>query len=779
MNSRINLRVLVLFLIMVGAVTLSLYKTRPPAVVPASAPPAGFSAERAMEHVIPISQEPHMTGTPEIYKVRDYILGELAKIGVEAETQLTLEQNPLRNDEVALAENILARIPGTNPSGAIVFIGHYDSPPHSPGAGDDGAAVAVMIETARALKAGPSLVNDVIFLFSDAEESTIGGAIAARAHPWLSTIGLVVNLEMRGSSGPVYMFETGPENGRIIPEFAKAVPYPATSSLMRDVYSSMPNNTDFTAFREAGYAGFNISVLESSTRYHTPSDIPENLDPRSLQHHGSYTLGIARHFGELDLKNLKADDAVYFDLLGTTLIHYPGFLSIPLVILALLLFVGLVIFGVRRGNLTIKRIGLGFLAFLAVMVSGPGIVTLLWFLIRAVVNPPMVSGDTYNSPLYFLGFGLLIVAITAALYHWFSRRVSNSNLAIGALLWWAILLLGITFIFPKANFFFLWPLVFALIGMRHWFLIDKQKSLSWTGVAILSIAALPGLLIVPATMYSVSMGLLALVSVTGASLVLLSLLLGLLVPHLAILTRMLGSGSKQSQWWLPVGAAVLGIAVVIVAVVTTQVDDNHPRLFQLIYGYDMESGEAVWASVESSEYSQEWTEQFFSDRATNGPLPQFFGGDRPQFKIEQAPVASLSLPELEVLENVQEGDIRRVRLSIASTSGANQARFYIEPPAEVLSVVLNGEPLKLTENPPDREEMWSLSYFGPLTAALELSLEIRSMEAVNMRVVEVGTGLPETPGQSITPLPDYLVPLSCFCRDDSNMTYVSSALTFE
>ena len=76
------------------------------------------------------------------------ILGELAKIGVEAETQLTLEQNPLRNDEVALAENILARIPGINPSGAIVFIGHYDSPPHSPGAGDDGAAVAVMIETA-------------------------------------------------------------------------------------------------------------------------------------------------------------------------------------------------------------------------------------------------------------------------------------------------------------------------------------------------------------------------------------------------------------------------------------------------------------------------------------------------------------------------------------------------------------------------------------------------------------------------------------------------------
>jgi hypothetical protein len=778
MNSKLNFRVLTLFLIMAGAIILSLYKTRPPAVVPASAPATEFSAERAMVHVPVISQEPHVTGSPEIHKVRDYILGELVNLGLEAETQLTLEQNPLRDDEVALAENILGRIPGTSSSGAIVLIGHYDSPPHSPGAGDDGGAVAVMIETARALTVGSPLDNDVIFLFSDAEESTIGGANAARAHPWLLEIGLVVNLEMRGSSGPVYVFETGPENGRIIAEFAKAVPYPATSSLARDVYSNMPNNTDFTAYREAGYAGFNMSVLESSTSYHTPLDTVENLDPRSLQHQGSYALGIARHFGELDLGNLKTDDAVYFDLLGTTLIHYPGFLSIPLMIVTLLLFIALVIFGFRKGNLTLRGMGLGFLAFLAVLVSGPGAVTLLWFVVRGVANPPIFQGDTYNSPLYFLGFGLLILAITAALYNWFGRKVSISNLATGALLWWAILLLVITFIFPLANFFFLWPLLFSLIGVRHWFLTERQKPLSWADVAILSIAALPGLLIVPPAMYSVSMGLLALVSVTGASLVLLSLLLGLLVPHLALLTRLFRADSERRQWWLPTGSAIIGIVVVIVAMVNIRVDADHPRLFHLIYGFDLESGEAVWASIDSSPYSQEWTEQFFSEGATNGPLPQFFGGDRPQFRIDRAPVAPLSLPDIEVLENIQEGDRRRIRLSIASTGGATQAHFYIEPPAEVLTVALNGEPLPGAENRHSVEEMWSLSYFGPLTPAIELSLDVRSNQAVKMRVVEVGRGLPEFPDHSYSPQPDYLVPFSCFCRDDSRMTHISTALTF-
>jgi len=747
--------------------------------VPASAPTAEFSAERAMEHIPAISQEPHVTGSPELHRVRDYILGVLADLGIEAETQRVLEQNPLRDSEVALVENVLARIPGTNSSGAIVFIGHYDSPPHSPGAGDDGAAVAVMIETARALAAGPSLDNDVVFLFSDAEESTIGGANAARPHPWLSKIGLVVNLEMRGSSGPVYMFETGPENGRVIAEFAKAVPYPATSSLMRDVYSSMPNNTDFTAFRDAGYAGFNISVLERSTSYHAPIDTVENLNPRSLQHHGSYVMGIAQHFGDLDLSDLKADDAVYFDLLGSTLIHYPGFLSIPLMIVTLILFIALILFGVRKGNLTLKGTGLGFLAFLAVMVSGPGIVTLLWFVVRGVVNPPIIQGDTYNSPLYFLGFSLLIVAITAALYHWFGRKLSSSNMAVGALLWWAILMLGITFVFPMANFFFLWPLLFSLIGVRRWFSVDKHTTLSWSDVAILSVAALPGLLIVPSTMWSVSMGLLALVSITGTSLVILSLLLGLLVPHMALMTRLFGSDSGRSQWWLPAGSAVLGIVAVIVAMVTTRVDANHPRLVNLIYGYDTQSGEAIWGSVESSVYSHEWTDQFFSEQATSASLPQFIGSDWPVFKIDRAPVAPLSLPQIEVLEESQEGDIRRIRLSITSTEGATQAHFFIEPPEEVLSVAVNGESLTMAEDSPEREDLWTLSYYGPLTTGMELDLEVRSLQAIKMRVVEVVRGLPEIPALSSSPMPDYMVPLSCFCRDDSHMNYIYSPLTFD
>ena len=774
MNSNVLPRIVVLFVILAGALWLSLARTRPPAVVPESAPETEFSAARAMNHVTAISQKPHVTGSPEIYEVRDYILGELTRLGLEAETQNAVAQALFNPRKVAWAENIVARIPGADSSRAILLIGHYDTVPNTPGAGDDGVAVATMLETARALTAGPPLANDVVLLFSDAEEPTIAGAIEALEHPWLSEVGLVLNLEMRGRSGPVYMFETGPENGWIVPEFAKAVPYPNTSSLMRDVYNNMPNNTDFTAFRDAGYAGFNFGALEGFTHYHSALDTPEDLNPRSVQHHGSYALGIARHFGNLDLSDPEARDAVYFDLLGRTLIRYPGFLAIPLMILAVLLFIGVGVFGRRRGRLTIRGMGWGFLAFLVVIVTGPGAVTLLWFLIRGTVNPPIINGDTFNSPLYFLGFGLLILAITAALYGLFRRWVSTPDLAMGALLWWMILLVGVTFVFPMANFLFLWPLLFALLGVGYSLLTDEQEPLTWSGVTVLAVAALPGVLLIPPTTLSVAMGLLALVSVTGASLALVSLLLGLLVPHLTALTW---SDSGLGRWWLPAGSALTGIVVVLGAMAGVRVDADHPRVIHLIYGLDTETGEAIWASEEYPEFTREWTGPFFSEQATSGRLPRFFGNARLQFTIDEAPVVSLSPPEVVVLEDVQEGDLRSLRLSVTSTRGATYAGFYLEPPAEVLSATINGEPVKVPAYPPDRENRWELQYWGPLTG-MELGLEIGSPQAIKLFVVERVSGLPEIPEQAIEPQPDHLIPFAG-AGNPSHVTLVSSSWTFE
>lgn len=58
----------------------------------------------------------------------------------------------------------------------------------------------------------------------------------------------------------------------------------------------------------------------------------------SLNHQGSYALALARHFGNLDFENSKQGNAIYFNTIGSGIVHYPAWLSLPLsglVILAL------------------------------------------------------------------------------------------------------------------------------------------------------------------------------------------------------------------------------------------------------------------------------------------------------------------------------------------------------------------------------------------------------------------------------------------------------------
>ena len=104
---------------------------------------------------------------------------------------------------------MLVRIPGRVLGKALLLAAHYDSTRDGPGAADDGASVAAILETLRALKSQPALQNDLICIFTDGEEAGLLGAEAFVAeHPWAKEIGLVLNFEYRGNRGPFFMFET-------------------------------------------------------------------------------------------------------------------------------------------------------------------------------------------------------------------------------------------------------------------------------------------------------------------------------------------------------------------------------------------------------------------------------------------------------------------------------------------------------------------------------------------------------------------------------------------
>jgi hypothetical protein len=495
---------------------LAVLRTGPPAAVPSDAPPAEFSSGRAMRHLRRIAGEPRAQGTPGHAQARVYILQELAQLGLDTQVQ-----------ETPLAGNIMARLPGAGRTGrALLLVCHYDTVAGSPGAGDDGSSVAVLLETLRALKSGAQPANDVIALFTDGEERGLVGARAfVYGHPWAKDVALVLNFEARGTAGASLMFETSAENGQLVRHFASAAPRPVAYSLSRELYELLPNNTDLSVFKDAGLPGLNFAFIENgATHYHSPLDNLENLDERSVQHQGTYALSLARRFGGIGLGDLRERDAIYFDLLGFALARYSTVWVLPLVALAATLALAVVLAGRRAKLMNLKAVGKGLAAVPAgVLVAAFGVVLTE----RVAVA---LGGERFAAPV--LAFVALGAAV--AVHAWFCQRVGGANLLLGGLTWWLLLLLLTSLLWPGASYLFAWPLLPALVAALIWFVAAGARSQATARLALLLVAALVGIALFAPVAYLalVAFGL----NSGGAAFILAapaSLVLALLAPYFA------------------------------------------------------------------------------------------------------------------------------------------------------------------------------------------------------------------------------------------------------
>lgn len=286
-------------------------------------------------------------------------------LGVEAQVQ---EADSTRVSFGAVTgghvQNVIGRLKGSEDGKAIMIAAHYDSVQTGPGASDDGAAVGAMLETLRALKAGPQLKHDVIFLFTDGEEVGLLGANAfVKEHPWTKDVGMVLNFEARGYKGPSFMFETTDKNGWMVNEFAKSAEHPVANSMLYDMYKLLPNDTDLSVFKKTEMGGLNFAYAMGLNAYHNTLDNLDQIDHQSLQHHGSYMLSLTQHFGNLDsLEDPKEKNHVYFNLVKHVLVDYSQSFVLPLTAVVTLLFLFVLITGIHRGHLRAGGLLKGFLA---------------------------------------------------------------------------------------------------------------------------------------------------------------------------------------------------------------------------------------------------------------------------------------------------------------------------------------------------------------------------------------------------------------------------------
>ncbi|GAA3271958.1 M20/M25/M40 family metallo-hydrolase [Dactylosporangium vinaceum] len=726
---------------------LGIADVQPPSPRPATIAAGEFSAARAFEHVQRIGQEVHVTGSPAADRVREYIVATLTGYGLRPEVQDTVGVNAGKfgSGSMAHVRNVVAVLPGTASTGQVALMAHYDSVQVSYGANDDGAGSSTLLEVARALTQGGAAKprNDVVFVFTDAEEACLCGAEAfVSRHPLGQKPSVVLNFEARGSSGPAVMFQTSAGNADLIDVYART-PRPVGTSLAVEVYRLLSNDTDFTpVLAQTRFTGLNTAYIDGSSVYHSPMDRPSTMDRASLQHHGDEALALTREFGRADLPPLMkpaAGDAVYFPFAGL-LVRYPAALTWPLAILALLAVAVLVFLARRRGLTSVPRTLSGLGLALVPLVGAAVAAQLLWALLVAI-RPGYGELLDPARPTW-LRFG--VVALSAAvLLCWYSssrRRVGPVPLATGALT--LLALLGILFAaaIPGGSYLVGLPALFgALAGIGA---LYARPALVKVGVLTAG-AAVSTLILAP----TVALFFPALGLATGAAAAMLAMLLGLAgLPVLEPLFRAPTAPRHRRLGAAPaLGALVLAVICTMTGMVVDSWDVGHPEPTHLMYALDKDTGTAEWVSLERS--PGEWTSRYVhGHQRLNRQFPVLPEGE---LSVGPAQSADLAAPKATVLSDETAGDRRTLHLRIASQRDVRFLSFY-GPVGDhrVVSATVEGREAVTYISAQDR---FGVVFNGPSAAGLDVTLVLTGAGAFALRLVDGSDGLTALPG--FTPRP--------------------------
>lgn len=458
---------------------------------------AAFSG--ILQDIAEITKVPHTAGSPENYAVRDMIVSRAESLGLSVDIlpfefsvvnfvndyqeaydngsesyrnymdnyisrngHSTLEEFArdglnAGDQDVLKLDNLLVKINGTAPRGSLMFVSHYDHVKGAPGAADDALAVACMLHLMEETAKQP-LANDVYFLYTDGEENgLLGAADFVETQPaYADEIDVLLNFEARGNSGAMLMFETSGKDYELVRQFKNNVPQPVTLSIATAIYAMMPNGTDYTEFKNAGYHGLNFAMIEGDETYHQPTDTLENLNKDTAWQYYQTMTALGSHFGNADLEAIEnTQEALYFPLPLTGIVVIPGWLGYVIGLLPLILALVLIVLTLKdRDRKPFGRI----LRIAGLLLLGliPAAVTLLFFSGNYMFSIPatlFLLADLAMTRIFKKQKWAGVVVLTAAI---FISAVLYTPLIIlvqvALKIWYANVILGLLPILPAAAY---------------------------------------------------------------------------------------------------------------------------------------------------------------------------------------------------------------------------------------------------------------------------------------------------------------------------------------
>ncbi|MFZ4722918.1 MAG: M28 family peptidase [Phycisphaerales bacterium] len=374
----IALRVIVLIVAVAAGSVIGLRGLETPQPAPADAD--SFSAIRAAKFAQAVlGDQPRPAGSEANAEAARRLSDWLRARGLEVESSDTKVRAAGRDVTI---RNVVARKTGAMPGSAILLCAHIDSAPGSPGAGDDGFGVAVLLEAAAALGTGPWPGRDIILLFTDAEESGLLGARQfVSNHPWHAKVGTVINVDNRGNAGPSILYDLCGDSADVLQSCSPALGPVVGSSLYAEIASRMPNSSDLAVFREAGMSGMNFALVGGHEHYHASTDTWSQANLSSLQHQGEIAMMAMQALALHRADTPRAEGrAIYQDVAGAMLAWWPARTGVTASFLCVgaLGATGLVV--CRRNAVKPRDLAMGWVAALVRFIVA-GLVT--WILLLA------------------------------------------------------------------------------------------------------------------------------------------------------------------------------------------------------------------------------------------------------------------------------------------------------------------------------------------------------------------------------------------------------------
>ncbi|XP_053669713.1 endoplasmic reticulum metallopeptidase 1-like [Anopheles nili] len=310
--------------------------------------PNAFVAERAwtsLKSLNDIGPKPTGSSANEVM-AHEFLSGELRRIEASKHANQQLEVDSqtasgafsmsLLNQSMTSVyrnvQSLVVRLAGQSDSGVALLLNcHYDTVAGSPGASDDGASCAVMLEILRVLSRRPVRTRHaVVFLFNGAEETMFQAAHGfVTGHRWADEVRAFLNLESAGSGGKEVLFQAGPHHPWLVEAYARAIRHPFAHTLGEEMFQLglVPSDTDFRIFRDYGEVpGLDFAHIANGYRYHTRYDSIEFLSAEVLQRTGDNVLALTRELADGDVlgasEPLPVGESVFFDFVGLAFVHY-------------------------------------------------------------------------------------------------------------------------------------------------------------------------------------------------------------------------------------------------------------------------------------------------------------------------------------------------------------------------------------------------------------------------------------------------------------------------